>query len=122
MSHTFIRAIVCIEEPWLPFLRQRLLVYGKTMVLRGNEAALSAYLNARLVLPTVTKFQLKRICAGGEGQELMSQADSQHWEVSSQTLADDIQRLRAHFGITGSVRKDNPVSQLLGPVVIPWHS
>jgi len=56
MSHTFIRAIVCIKEPWLPFLRQGLLIYGKAMVLRGNKAALSAYLNAWLVLPTVTKF------------------------------------------------------------------
>src|SRR5262245_44895128 len=103
MSHTFIRAIIRIKKPWLPFLRQRLLIYGKAMVLRGNEAALSANLNAWLVLSTVTKFQLERIRAGCEGQELMSQADSQHREVSFQTLADDVQRLGAHFGIARSV-------------------
>ena len=30
MSHPLIRAIVCVEEPWLPFLRQRFLVHGET--------------------------------------------------------------------------------------------
>ena len=83
MPHPLICAIIRVEEPRLPFLRQCFLVYSETMVLRCNVATLGPYLNAGLVLAAMAILQLERIGANGKGQELMSQADSKNGDISS---------------------------------------
>ena len=83
MAHSLVGAIVRIKEPRLPFLRQCFLVYGETMVLRGYEATLGSYLNAGLVLAAMAILQLKRISAGSQSQQLMSETDSKDGNISS---------------------------------------
>ena len=82
MPHSLVGAIVRIKEPWFPFQRQRFLVYGETMVLRCNVAALASYLNAGLVLAAMAILQLERIGADRKGQELMSETDSKDRNIS----------------------------------------
>src|SRR5690242_18532185 len=90
MAHPLVCAIVRVEEPRLPFLRQCFLVYSETMILRCNIATLGAYLNARLVLTTMAILQLEGVASGGKGQELMSQADSKNRDVSPQSFSEHL--------------------------------
>ena len=48
------------------------------MVLRCNVATLGSYLNAGLVLAAMPVFQLERIGAGSQCQQLMSETDSKN--------------------------------------------
>ena len=68
MSHSLVGTIVRIKEPWFPFLRQRLLVYSETMVLRRDEATLGPDLNAGLILAAMAVLQLERVGAGRQRQ------------------------------------------------------
>src|SRR3989344_2641381 len=72
MTNTFVRAIICVHEPFFPSRRQRFRVYGVAVVLRSDVAPASTCVrqggplrigfNARLVLRPMSVFQFIRTC------------------------------------------------------------
>mmetsp|Transcript_22006 Transcript_22006/g.38986 ORF Transcript_22006/g.38986 Transcript_22006/m.38986 type:complete len:353 (-) Transcript_22006:789-1847(-) len=82
--------VICIEEERLPLGGKRIVVYRKTVVLRGDVALGGAKVNAWLVCSAVTVLHLVCLCAGGKSEQLVSEADPKDRDRSLPSGADHV--------------------------------
>ena len=78
----FVGPVVHVDEPRLPVLSQSLVVYGESVILGCDEAAVGPHHPDRLVVAAVTVFQLLCIRAAGTSQQLVAHAYSENWLVA----------------------------------------
>ena len=74
--HTFVGAIVHVDQEGLPAFRQGVVGYGVTVVLAGDEALGGAVQAHRLVVAAVAVFQFIDTGSCGNAQQLVAQADA----------------------------------------------
>src|SRR5262245_15452672 len=80
---TFVGPVVQVHEPGLPVARKSTLVHRVAVILAGDEAAASAYLLHWLVRASVTIWELVRITASSQAEDLVPEADAEDWEVGA---------------------------------------
>ena len=76
MDQSFIRAVVQVCEVLFEGVRERGGIDGVSVVLRRDMAFARAEVEGRDVVRAVAIFHLRRLCAGGNGEELVSEADT----------------------------------------------
>src|ERR671935_653739 len=74
----------------------------EAVVLRGHEHASGRTLEHGMVRTTVAERELVRAMTGGERQQLMPEADPEHWDPSHQ-VANCCNLLAEGLGVTGPV-------------------
>ena len=62
-----------------------------------------------MVRAVVTELHLDRLCAGGEPEQLMAQADTEHRDTRGQECADRRDGVIARLGIAWAVREENAI-------------
>src|SRR5262249_40100219 len=110
VPNAFVGAIVGVGKPRKPPARQRAFIDRKAMVLTRNEAAVGSMQNTRLVLAPVAIFQLVSLGSGGEGEDLVPQADSKDRLAPLEQLAHVRHRRSAHPRISRSIGNDDAVT------------
>ena len=90
VADTFVGAVIHIHKPWLPIASECGVVNCISMVLRCDEASVRADHAYRLVMASVTVFQLIGAAAGGQSRQLVAQADAEHGHPA-QELTDLLQ-------------------------------
>src|SRR5207247_2428821 len=78
-------------------------------------------LYARLVLTSMTKFQLVGIAARRQGQDLMPEANAQNGITLLHGPPYMSNGLRAHFRISRAIGDQHAVKFLVQKIVIPWN-
>ena len=78
VDNPFVRVVVRVHEKSRPAFGQRVTVHSVSVVLRGDVAARSTHVNARLIHRTVSVLHLVRLRARGERQELVAEADPEN--------------------------------------------
>ncbi len=121
MANAFVGAVVGVEEPWLPIRRQGFFIDGVAVILRGDEAALAADQNARLVLAAMAVFELVRFRAGGERQNLATEANAENRRLLVEKPAHGFDGFITHFRIAGAVGEHHAVKALVLKRPIPRH-
>lgn len=93
------------------------------MILRGDVALFGVEVGARLVVATIAKLHLKRLCAGRNRKNLMSQADAKDGLVGagSHERLQVLNRLTGHLWVPGTVAEEQAVELGLGEVIVPRH-
>ena len=85
--HPFAGAVVDVDEPQLalrPF--QAGLVHGVAVVLAGDYHGAGLQVQGGLVGPPVAELQLLGLCPGGQGHDLVAQADAEHGQLAKELL------------------------------------
>jgi len=77
VADSFIGAVIRVDKPWLPVIRERLLPDGIPVVLRGDIASLGASFDTGLILAAMSKLQLVRVGTGSQRQNLMAETNAQ---------------------------------------------
>ena len=103
MADALVGAVVHIYEERLPVGTHAAVVYSKTMVLRGDEATVSAHLTHRLVVTAVTIFQLLNCGTGSLGKQLIAHADAANGFVAIERLANVFDSRRSKIGVTRAI-------------------
>lgn len=78
-ADTAIRTVKQRNVAFNDAVRQRLTVYGKSMVHRRNFDLARIMIFNRVVRTVVAMTHLDCLCANREGKHLMSEANSKHW-------------------------------------------
>src|SRR2546426_3503378 len=103
VTNAFIRPIVSVHKPLVPVRGQCRWVHGVAVILRGDVAAFLSCCDTGLVLPSMSEFQLERVPAGCQRQDLGAEANSKNRYVPLHDRTDEPDCFRAHFRIAGSV-------------------
>ena len=82
-------------------------VDGEAVVLAGDVTALRPLLEAGLVLAPVAELELVGVAAGGQGQELVAQADAEEGDALAQEPADGGDRRRRPLRVARAVGDDD---------------
>lgn len=117
MPDALIGAIVHIDEQRFPVFRQRVVVYGVTMILGGDETTLSTHHAHRLVMAAVSIFQFVYLGAPRLGKQLVphTYAEDRQFLVLHR-LADIPYGSIAGIRVAGTVGDEQTVE--LQPVII----
>src|SRR3989338_6325744 len=79
MANSLIAPVICIPEPFHPAGWQAFCINRITMVLACDKALLCSNKLCRLVLASMTIFQLISVGACSQCKNLVSKADSKGW-------------------------------------------
>lgn len=106
---------------------ERGVIDGVTMVLWRDVALSCEPVENRLVLPAVPKGHFDGLCASGEGQELVAEADAKNGPHSVPLQSKHLSKLldggAAEVRVAGTVGEEEPVEVAYHAAkwVIPWH-
>src|SRR4030042_1820243 len=81
MFHPFICVVIYIDEERFPLLIQSIVVYCKSVILRGYVCFVGTNLQHRLVMTSVSVFEFIGISSGGQCHQLISQTYTKNWFV-----------------------------------------
>ncbi len=89
--------------------RQAGFVHGETVVLTGDHHHAGLQILYRMVGAVVAIGHLHGLGAGGQGQQLMAEADAEHRDVGFEHLLNRLDRVVARFGVTRAVGQEDAV-------------
>lgn len=121
---TFIARVIQVNKVWLPVRWQGRNINGISMVLASDVAPASAQIQSRDVMSTVAVLQLDSTSTSSQGQELMTQADSEDGDLGSLHQATKVIGGRLAMGwVTGAVGNEYTV-EVVGDLVdrvVEWE-
>mmetsp|Transcript_39013 Transcript_39013/g.93591 ORF Transcript_39013/g.93591 Transcript_39013/m.93591 type:complete len:220 (-) Transcript_39013:606-1265(-) len=123
VDDALITPIIRVDHQRHPVCGQRVAVHGKAMVLRRDVATGGAKVHARLVHATIAKPHLVRLRAGGQGEDLIAEADAKD-RGCCPTLhhcADVLDGRCALCWITGAIAEEEAVECVLSEVIVPRY-
>ena len=88
--------------------RQRGLVHGEAVVLRGDLHLARGEIHHRLVGAAVAKRELEGLGPAGEGEQLVAEADAKHRHLPDESF-DGFDTVAEHLGIAGAVGEKHAV-------------
>lgn len=104
VAHTLVGAVVEVDKVLLPLAAERAGVDGVTVVLTGNVALTSGQVEGGNVVGTVAVLHLDGAGAGGQGEQLVTHADTHDGNLRGlHEGAEVVDGLLAVSGVTGTV-------------------
>jgi len=83
VAHSFIGLIVQVYvRDFYIFGRERIRIYAKTVILRGDFHLLGQQILYGMIRTVVAEFQLERLPAEREAAQLVAEANAEHWDAS----------------------------------------
>eukprot|EP00041_Stephanoeca_diplocostata_P038084 m.1475850 g.1475850 ORF g.1475850 m.1475850 type:complete len:419 (-) comp25156_c0_seq6:211-1467(-) len=121
VSATFVASVVGIRKQRFPAFGECISVDGISVVLRCNVAATIFEINARNVLPAVTKHHLFGFRTRRNRHQLMSHANAKDRLVALQRDLQVFDGWSGHRWIPRTVAVEETVARFLVDVVVPRH-
>src|SRR5574344_2183026 len=92
------------------------------MILRSDETSVGSDHTNRLIVTSVAIFQLVGSSTCSPGHQLITHTDSENGLILSHSLADILDRLRAEFRVTGTIRNEQSVIIYIQTIIVPWNA